>query len=107
MIPKVDLRIMFDNGEQKLLASRAEILNSLVGGSMKPIAEAAMKFGGCVKQCFVYEKNSHGFCYDGKSCQPLITQKNLRFALRTCLSQSSWKNHAYDLCECAKHAGVE
>ncbi|EYC01156.1 hypothetical protein Y032_0110g198 [Ancylostoma ceylanicum] len=107
MIPKVDLRKMFDQGEQKLLASRAEILSQSIVQSMRPIAEAALKFGGCVKQCFVHDKNSNGFCYDGKKCQPLVTQKNLRHALRTCLAKASWKNHAFDLCECAKNAGVE
>ncbi|RCN48908.1 hypothetical protein ANCCAN_05017 [Ancylostoma caninum] len=110
MIPKVDLRKMFDQGEQKILSSRAELLSQSIVQSMRPIAEAALKFGGCVKQCFVHEKNSSGFCYDGKKCfvcQPLVTQKNLRRALRTCLAQASWKNHAFDLCECAKNAGVE
>ncbi|KHJ89747.1 hypothetical protein OESDEN_10417 [Oesophagostomum dentatum] len=35
MIPKVDLRKMFDTGEQKLLASRAEILSKGLISSMK------------------------------------------------------------------------
>ncbi|CAJ0605909.1 unnamed protein product [Cylicocyclus nassatus] len=106
-VPKVDLRKLFDSLEQKVLASRAELLSQGLVTGMKPIAEAAVKFGTCVKQCFVYDKNSEGFCYDGKGCQPSITQKNLRTSLRICLAQTGWKTHAYDLCECARKAGVE
>ncbi|VDK62154.1 unnamed protein product [Cylicostephanus goldi] len=82
-------------------------ISMLLPITFRPIAEAAVKFGTCVKQCFVYNKNSEGFCYDGKGCQPSITQKNLRTSLRICLAQTGWKSHAYDLCECARKAGVE
>lgn len=30
---------------------------------IRPVAEAAFSFAGCVKQCFV-KKNSDGYCFD-------------------------------------------
>ncbi|XGW11403.1 hypothetical protein V3C99_012701 [Haemonchus contortus] len=106
-IPKVDLRRMFNVGEQRIISARAEMISNASLSGLRPIAESAMKFGGCVKKCFVDEKNSGGFCYEGKSCQPLITEENLRNSLKRCIGASSWKSHAADLCECATKAGVE
>ncbi|KJH50378.1 hypothetical protein DICVIV_03458 [Dictyocaulus viviparus] len=105
-IPQVDIRKMFNIGEQRLNATGTEIINSGPIASIRPIAEAVMTFGGCVKRCFVEEKNANGFCYENKRCQPLITKDNLRYALRSCLSAVDWKSNAAELCECANKAGL-
>ncbi|WKX95350.1 hypothetical protein Q1695_012084 [Nippostrongylus brasiliensis] len=105
-IPKVDLKMMFTVGEQRVVAARAEAIRNLAFESLRQIGDVVMKFGSCVKTCFVEEQNADGFCYDKKQCQPLVTQRNLRRALRRCLGGSSWKDHAADSCECALKAGV-
>ncbi|VDL82544.1 unnamed protein product [Nippostrongylus brasiliensis] len=65
-IPKVDLKMMFTVGEQRVVAARAEAIRNLAFESLRQIGDVVMKFGSCVKTCFVEEQNADGFCYDKK-----------------------------------------
>ncbi|KAJ1374203.1 hypothetical protein KIN20_036836 [Parelaphostrongylus tenuis] len=104
-ITEIDLHKLFVLSEAAVNATSADMLNSELMADLRPLVDAAIQFGGCVKQCFIEEKNSDGFCYEKKRCQPLITKRNLRIALRSCLVKIDWKQNVADLCQCAQDVG--
>ncbi|KAJ1374205.1 hypothetical protein KIN20_036838 [Parelaphostrongylus tenuis] len=105
-ITETDLHKLFALAEAAFNSTSADMLNSELIADIRPLIDAAIQFGACVKKCFVEEKNGDGFCYNKKGCQPLITQDNLRTALRSCLVKINWKQNIVDLCQCAQNVGI-
>ncbi|KAI6181421.1 24 kDa secreted protein [Aphelenchoides besseyi] len=104
-IPKVDIKKLLGVAAQKLLNAEKNV-SSLLSGDVKEVLDTLTEFGTCVKGC-LEEKNSGGFCFDKKGCQPLLDSKEeAKKAAKKCTRQVNFKQHASEVCECAKKAGV-
>ncbi|KAI6198181.1 24 kDa secreted protein [Aphelenchoides besseyi] len=102
---KSTLRSCWELLHKKLLNAEKNV-SSLLSGDVKEVLDTLTEFGTCVKGC-LEEKNSGGFCFDKKACQPLLDSKEeAKKAAKKCARQVNFKQHAGEVCECAKKAGV-
>jgi len=100
-VDKVDIKQLISTGTQKLLTLEKN-LTALFAGEVKEVFDTLTEFGTCVKDCTL-EKNSGGFCFDKKECQPLLDEKaEAKKAVKKCAKQVNFKAHAGEICECAK-----
>lgn len=103
-VDKIDVTKLINVGTQKLLNVEKN-LSSLFSGEIKEVLDTLTEFGVCVKECVV-EKNSKGFCFDKKGCQPLLDEKSeAKKAAKKCARQVDFRKHAGEICECAKKQG--
>jgi hypothetical protein len=117
-VPKVDINKLLTLAVDKLNKTK-ERLTKTLATPLKKIINSVSEFGVCVKgsafykhfkyllisDCFI-EKNSDGFCFDKKDCQPLIVDKKAKSSLKTCAKIIDFKKEAGDLCECSVKAGI-
>jgi hypothetical protein len=105
-VDKVDMKKLIDLGTQKLLKVEQN-LTSMFTGELKQVLDTLTGFGVCVKDCVV-QKNSGGFCFDKKQCQPKIDQEpQAEKAVKKCSRQVDFRKHTGEICDCAKKAGVK
>lgn len=103
-IQKTDIGQVFTVGEKRLATSPSPTVQALLN-PIKHYLDALGGFAACVKDCFL-GKNSAGFCYDRKGCQPLINDHKAQLSLRTCTRKIQWKRQAGEICECSYNAGL-
>nr|CAI4222100.1 unnamed protein product [Auanema sp. JU1783] len=100
-----DYVAMINRAELVIQNQMAKFLQSVTSPSVKQVIDAATNLGRCVKECFI-EKNKNGFCFDKIPCQPNISDRNAKQAVRQCARQISWKTEIGELCKCSSAAGV-
>jgi len=103
-IQKVDIGKLFDLSVQKIIKTKEKLTKTL-SAPIRRIIDTVGEFGLCVKECFV-GKQTGGFCFDKKDCQPLIVDKKARSSLKTCTKLIDFKKEAGELCECSVKAGL-
>jgi hypothetical protein len=103
-IQKVDIAKLFTLGVEKLNKTKEKLTKTLAA-PLRKIINTVAEFGLCLKDCFL-EKNSDGFCFDKKKCQPLIVDKKAKSSLKTCTKIIDFKKEAGELCECSVKAGI-
>jgi len=103
-IQKVDINKLFTLGVDKINKTKEKLTKTLAA-PLRKIINTVGEFGLCVKDCFL-EKNSDGFCFDKKKCQPLIVDKKAKSSLKTCTKIIDFKKEAGELCECSVKAGI-
>uniref|UniRef100_A0A7E4VJG1 DB domain-containing protein n=1 Tax=Panagrellus redivivus TaxID=6233 RepID=A0A7E4VJG1_PANRE len=103
-IAYTDINVLLDKSEAAL-KKKANIIQKTVGKSNDNLIDVAFDIGHCMKTCF-QKQNAGGYCFDKKSCQPLIDSKDASKGLNKCLKAVQWKKQASDVCECTVKAGV-
>lgn len=103
MITKTDISAIFRIGEKRIV-HQTETMQALIA-PIRHVIDAAGEFAVCVKDCFL-DKNSRGYCFDRKNCQPLVLEKKAKSSFRTCTRKMNWKREAGELCDCSVDAGV-
>uniref|UniRef100_A0AC35U5S3 DB domain-containing protein n=1 Tax=Rhabditophanes sp. KR3021 TaxID=114890 RepID=A0AC35U5S3_9BILA len=105
MVPKHDIKKMFNIAEIQLGSHRNHLLKNSAIQPVRAIFNTSLEFAICVKNC-VLEENKDGFCFDKINCQPWLTEKKTVSTIKKCVKQFDWKKEAGDLCECSLKAGV-
>ncbi|WKY08530.1 hypothetical protein Q1695_007786 [Nippostrongylus brasiliensis] len=109
-VKNYDYKDMIKRVEDIINEQIQTFLNSITSNSVKnrfvqQVVNAGASVARCIKLCFL-EKNKDGFCFDKKGCEPSISDRNAKLAVRQCSHQINWKKEISDLCKCSSQAGV-
>ncbi|CAJ0936314.1 unnamed protein product, partial [Mesorhabditis belari] len=103
-IPKTDISSIFTFA-QNALERKDPTLEALLS-PIKHILDSAGEWALCLKECFL-QRNSHGFCFDRKGCQPKLEERKAKKSFKRCTHKIHWKDQAGDLCHCSADAGLD
>jgi hypothetical protein len=101
----VDINDLLEKGAEKL-QKQVDLAFDALGTDGKEVVDIAMDVGKCMRTCFT-KKNSDGYCFDKKGCQPKLESKETGSTIKNCLKSVEWTKHAHQTCECTVNSGVE
>uniref|UniRef100_A0AC34GTY7 Uncharacterized protein n=1 Tax=Panagrolaimus sp. ES5 TaxID=591445 RepID=A0AC34GTY7_9BILA len=105
LIPKKSISNYFQTAVTKI-KNAPNAFGSPLTASLRQLLDTSAIFAQCVHKCFI-AKNSNGFCFDRKGCQPLISDFTARKSMQTCVKKLHWKQVAGETCDCAVDSGVD
>jgi len=103
-ITYIDYNKVINSAEQRIHKQTMKLTRS-VGTNASKLIQTALELGTCAKKCYL-KKNSKGYCFDTKNCQPKIEVGSAVKSLKKCAGTVKWKETAGEACECAVAAGV-
>jgi hypothetical protein len=104
-IPKANMSNYFQAAVIKI-KNASKSFGGPLTASLRKILDTSAVFAQCVHKCFI-GKNSNGFCFDRKGCQPLITDSTAKKSMQKCVKKMQWKQVAGETCDCAVNSGVK
>ncbi|KAI6175255.1 hypothetical protein M3Y99_01978800 [Aphelenchoides fujianensis] len=103
-ISYIDYNKVIASAEGRIRKQTLKLTKS-IGSNVKKLVDAVLDLGVCGKECFL-KKNTGGFCFDRKGCQPKIEVSAAVKSLKKCAATVQWKKTAGETCQCAVNAGV-
>ncbi|KAI6219208.1 24 kDa secreted protein [Aphelenchoides besseyi] len=103
-VPYIDYNKVIASAEDRIRKQTVKLTKS-VGTNVGKLVNVVLELGKCGKECYL-KKNSGGFCFDRKSCQPKIEIETAVKSLKKCAATIKWKQTAGETCTCAVNAGV-
>jgi len=104
MIQKININKFYGLGFDRIQTTLDQ-LGKHVALPLRKIVNTTDNFLMCVKDCFL-AKNTDGFCFDQKNCQPLMMDPKASKNARLCDRLNEWKKKGGELCDCSAKAGL-
>ncbi|KAI1701294.1 hypothetical protein Ddc_17683 [Ditylenchus destructor] len=101
---KVDIAKFFGLGFERVHKTMI-LLGKQLSAPLRKVLTTSGNFMSCLNECFV-NKNSKGFCFDKKSCQPTIIDTKSKSFSRLCPRLADWKKKGGEICDCSTKAGL-